>query len=78
MTENDGDLYAYQREELLSRLQRLFDDHAPWVVHGRALLDPDDIARLRQKIRQGYGFSRRERTALTEAGFQIDALFPGR
>lgn len=78
MTEPDADLYAYQRDELLSRLQKLFDDHAPWVVHGQALLDPDDIARLRQKIRQGHGFSRRERTALTEAGFRVDALFPGR
>lgn len=76
--EETADLYAYQREELLSHLKQLFDAHAPWVVHGRALLDPDDIARLRQKIRQGYGFSRRERAALTEAGFHVDALFPGR
>lgn len=76
--EDNTDLYAYQREELLSRLKELFDAHAPWVVHGRALLDPDDIARLRQKIRHGYGFSRRERSALTDAGFHVDALFPGR
>lgn len=73
-----SDLYAFQRDELLTRLKGLCDAHEPWVVHGDLRLTPDDLARLLFKIRQGYGFSRRERCAMTDAGFQVDHLFPGR
>ena len=72
------DLYAYQRDELLSLLKKLFNAHEPWVVHGAPRLTPDDLARLLFKIRQGYGFSRRERSTMEDAGFQVERLFPGR
>lgn len=75
---DDTDLYAYQREELLSRLSALARGNDSLVVHGRERLCNDDIVRVLQKIRQGYGFSRREREALTDAGFALDRLYPGR
>lgn len=73
---NTRDLYAAQREELLTLLTRLFRGNEPLRVHEVTRLTPDDIARVLSKIRQGYGFSRTERAALTDAGFDLDRLFP--
>lgn len=70
------DIYAAQREELMSLLKDLFHRHEPLRVHEQTRLTPDDIARVLQKLRQGYGFSRTERSALTDAGFHLDKLFP--
>lgn len=75
---DDADLYAAQRDELLRLLGGLMRRNEPLVVHDRARLTPDDLARVLQKLRNGYGFSRTERTALVDAGFDLDRLYPGR
>ncbi|MBL0059658.1 MAG: hypothetical protein IPP35_11275 [Elusimicrobia bacterium] len=70
------DVHAYQREELLELLRRLSRENEPLIVHGNERLTSDDAVRILQKIRHGFGFSRRERTALTDAGFDLDSVFP--
>ncbi len=70
------DIYAAQREELLALLKGLSRRNEPLVVHGKARLTADDLARVLQKLRHGFGFSRTERSALTDAGFDLDELFP--
>lgn len=70
------DTYAYQREELLLLLRRLSKTNEPLVIHGAVHLSSDDATRLLHKIRQGSHFSERERRALIEAGFDVQALFP--
>lgn len=75
---DDADLYAAQRDELLRLLGGLMRRNEPLVVHDRARLTPDDLARVLQKLRNGYGFSRTERAALVDAGFDLDRLYPGR
>lgn len=75
---DDADLYAAQRDELLRLLGGLMRRNEPLVVHDRARLTPDDLARVLQKLRNGYGFSRTERAALVDAGFDLDRLYPDR
>lgn len=70
------DTYAFQREELLALLARLTKKNEPLLIHGVERLSSDDAAHLLHKIRQGSVFSGRERRALTEAGFDLRALFP--
>ena len=72
------DVYAAQREELMALLRRLMKTGESLVVHGEVRLTTDDAAVLLQKFRRGFGFSRKERTALSDAGFNLDALFPDR
>jgi len=72
----EEDIYGYQREELLSTLKDCWDRNEPLVVWGKPVLTPDAINRIFQKIKQHYPFSSRERTALQDAGYNIDALFP--
>lgn len=76
--ESPVDVYAAQREELMSTLIGLSRRNEPLRVHEKNRLTPDDIVRVLQKIRHGYGFSRTERTALTDAGFDLERLFPDR
>lgn len=70
------DIHAYQRGELMDLLLGLSRRHEPLVVHGKARLGPDDVQRVIQKLRHGFGFSRAERAALTDAGFDLHLLFP--
>lgn len=70
------DTYAFQREELLSLLQRLSKKNESLILHGVERLTADDAAHLLHKIRQGSVFSGRERRALMEAGFDLPSLFP--
>jgi hypothetical protein len=74
---NPDDTYFYQREELLSFLKSLAARHEPLVVHEDILLRPDDIYRLLEKIRNRHHFSRKERHALSEAGFNLNQIYPG-
>ncbi len=76
MEPNDTDAYAAQREELLGRLKKCLAANEPFTVLERPRLTPDDIAVILQKFKNGYGFSRKERSALTEAGFRLEKLFP--
>jgi TFIIF-interacting CTD phosphatase-like protein len=70
------DVYAAQRAELLVLLKDLFDRHESLRVHEKTRLNPDDIASVLQKIKNGHHFSRRESGALVDAGFRLDKLFP--
>ena len=72
------DTYAAQREEFLELIKSLAADNRSLVVHGEERLTTDDLVRVRQKIKNGYGFSSREVTAFTDAGFLLDKIFPGR
>jgi hypothetical protein len=74
----DEDIYAAQRDELLTLLRKMKSTGEGLVVHGRAVLSSDDAAAVLQKLGRGLGFSRRERSALTEAGFDLESLYPGR
>lgn len=74
--EENEDIYASQREELLTRLKTLSAAHAPLVVHGAPVLAADEVTGILTKIRRDFGFSRKERAALTDAGFDLDNLFP--
>jgi hypothetical protein len=70
------DIYAAQRDELMKLLKRLSAAHEPLVVHGRPALVADEVMGVLTKIRRDFGFSRKERMALTEAGFDLENLFP--
>lgn len=70
------DIYMAQREELMSLLRTCVKTNEPLRVHQKIALMPDEMSVVLQKIRNGYGFSRKERTALTEAGFLLDKMFP--
>ena len=70
------DTYAFQREELLGLLPRLTKKNESLLIHGVERLTADDAAHILHKVRQGSVFSGRERRALTEAGFDLPALFP--
>ncbi len=70
------DIYAYQRSELLDLLKTLADRHEPLVANGEILLRPDDVYVILQKIHNHNHFSRKEKHALTEAGFNLPKLFP--
>lgn len=74
--EKEPDIYAAQREELMGRLKKCLAANEPFTVLERPRLTPDDIAVILQKLKNGYGFSRKERSALTEAGFHLEKLFP--
>lgn len=71
------DTYAAQREELLVLLKTCLDKNEPLEVHGRTLLRHDDITSVLQKIKNRHHFSRRERAAITEAGFALEKIYPG-
>ena len=75
-TEKNEDIYASQREELMTLLRRMKSSGEPLVVHGQPRLSSDDAAAVLQKLGRGFGFSRRERSALTDAGFDLDHLYP--
>ena len=75
--EEKEDIYAYQRSELLELLKSLASRHDPLVANGQKLLWPDEIYVILQKINQKHHFSRKERHALIEAGFDLNQLFPG-
>jgi hypothetical protein len=68
--------YAAQRDELLRLLQTCRQNYQPLRVHERTVLGADEIPGLLQKIRHGLHFSRKELTALTEAGFLVEKLYP--
>ena len=70
------DIYAYQRSELLDLLKSLASRHAPLIANGEIVLCPDDVYVVLQKINNRHHFSRREKHALTEAGFNLSQLFP--
>ena len=71
------DVYAAQREELMSLLTRMKRTGEGLLLHGEPRLNSDDAAVILQKLSRGHSFSRRERAALTDAGFDLPALFPG-
>jgi hypothetical protein len=77
MTDPEEDIYAAQREEFLALLRRMKSTGEPLVVHGQRRLTADDAAAVLQKLGRGFGFSRRERDALSDAGFDLPKLFPG-
>ncbi len=70
------DVYAAQRDELLSVLKGCMSRNEPLRVHERNVLSQDDIPALLQKIKNRLPFSRREKDALSEAGFAVARLFP--
>lgn len=70
------DIYAAQRDELLTLLSRLSSSNEPLTVHGNALLTPDEMSIIIVKIKNKHHFSRKERAGLIEAGFDVDHLFP--
>lgn len=70
------DTYAAQRDELLRLLKTCLDGNGPLRVHEKPVLIPDEIYVILQKIKHSHPFSRKERQALEEAGFQIDKLYP--
>ena len=71
------DIYGFQRDELLDLLRSLSSRHEPLVIHGNIMLWADDIPRVLEKIKNRNHFSRKERHALMEAGFNLDLLYPG-
>ena len=71
------DIYAAQREELMELLRRLKASGDSLVIHGQPRLTWEDAASVLKKLKRGSGFSRREHSALTEAGFDLTNLFPG-
>jgi hypothetical protein len=77
MEEEPEDIYAAQREELMDLLRRLKTSGDSLVVHGEPRSTWEDAASVLKKLKRGYGFSRRESAALTEAGFDLPKLFPG-
>ncbi len=70
------DIYAAQREELMVLLRRMKASGEPLILHGEMRLTCDDAVAVLQKLGRDLPFSRRERTALTEAGFDLERLFP--
>ena len=70
------DIYAAQREELMELLRRLKASGDSLVIHGEPRLTWEDAASVLRKLKRGFGFSRRERSALIEAGFDLGNLFP--
>ena len=70
------DTYSAQREELSGLLKGCLDKNEPLKVHEKPVLTQDDIYRVLHKIRTNMGFSRKERSALTEAGFDLERLYP--
>jgi hypothetical protein len=78
MTEDapEEDVYAAQRQELLDALTACLREHRPFTAIGRPVLGRDDIPALLQKIKHEHPFSRKERNALKEAGFQVEKLYP--
>lgn len=77
VSDDDIDVYAAQREELLALLQRMKRGGEPLVVHGEARLTADEAAVVLQKLSRRAGFSRKERAALSDAGFDLQRLYPG-
>ena len=75
--ETSEDIYVYQREELLELLRTLASRHEPLVINGEIMLRPDDIYRVLEKLHNRSHFSRKERHALTEAGFNLEQIYPG-
>ncbi len=74
--QESSDLYAYQREELLRLLKDLSSRHEGLSTRGEMLLTAEEIPRILERIRQRHHFSRKERHALSEAGFDMHNLFP--
>ena len=70
------EMYAAQREELLGLLKSRAAQSLPLIVHGKSVLTPDDMSLLLSKIKNNHHFSSKERSALTEAGFNLDWLYP--
>lgn len=75
-TVQDQDIYAYQREELMRLLIGLSARHEGLSTRGETLLSAEEIPRIIERIRQRHHFSRKERHALTEAGFDMQHLYP--
>lgn len=79
MRDDDNvDIYAAQREELMTLLTRMKRTGEPLILHGELRLSSDDAVAILQKLGRGFGFSRRERSALVEAGFDLGRLYPDR
>ncbi len=74
--ESEPDVYAAQREELMVLLRRMKQSGEPLVVHGENRLSSDDAAVILRKLKRDFAFSRRERLALIDAGFDLEHLFP--
>ena len=75
--ETSDDIYFYQREELAGLLKSLANRHEPLMINGEVALFADEIYRVLEKINQKHHFSRKERHALTEAGFNLEQIHPG-
>ncbi len=71
-----NDTYSAQREEMIALLKACLNKNEPLCVHEKPLLTPDDMYLILYKIKQNIGFSRKERNALTEAGFHLDQIYP--
>ena len=74
---NPDDIYYSQREELKGLLQSLASSHESLIVRDEVLLRPDDIHRLLEKLKNQNHLSRKERHAVTEAGFDLSQIYPG-
>jgi len=70
------DIYASQREELLSRLTACVRQNQPLTAYESPVLSSDEAAVVLQKIKNSHPFSRKERRGLLEAGFAVDKLYP--
>jgi hypothetical protein len=70
------DLYAAQRAELMTLLLQMKKTGEGLVIHGEPRLTSDDATAILQKLGRGAAFSRRERAALSDAGFNLPGLYP--
>jgi len=69
--------YAAQREELLQLLRERVRTNENLRTQAGTVLTSDEMGMILQKIKNRHAFSRRERLALTEAGFNLEWLYPG-
>ena len=68
--------YSAQREELLELLRDRVRRNETLRTQGGMVLTSDEMGIVLQKIKNGHSFSRKERAALTEAGFNLEWLYP--
>jgi hypothetical protein len=68
--------YAAQREELTTLLKSCAAKNEPLRAYDKRVLTPDDISTVLHKLRHNLAFSRKERAALSEAGFDVEQMYP--
>jgi hypothetical protein len=68
--------YAAQREELVQLLTARVRTNEILRTQGGMVLTSDEMGIILMKIKNDHPFSRKERAALTEAGFNLQWLYP--